>query len=128
MVFVQPRLLSANHYAAKIMSLRKQSFSFFVALLLLAAPIPSLSQLNQEKAQLAHPSGKYGVARIAYDWVDTSRSDTFSNDTHAHRELMVYVWYPRRVLEESTKSEYLRVDRPNPVSGGVSVQKYEKRP
>jgi hypothetical protein len=39
-------------------------------------------------------TGRFGVARIAYDWVDRSRQDTFSSDSGSHREIMVYVWYP----------------------------------
>lgn len=43
---------------------------------------------------LPHPTGKFAVGRVAYDWADRSRADEFSKDPQAHRELMVYVWYP----------------------------------
>lgn len=43
---------------------------------------------------LPSPTGKFGVSRIAYDWVDLSRAETAINDPSAHRELMVYIWYP----------------------------------
>jgi pimeloyl-ACP methyl ester carboxylesterase len=90
------------------MRTRRQTFLSLVVLLVLAAPIPSLSQTNQDKVQISHPSGKYGVARIAYDWVDNSRPDTFSRDSGSHREIMIYVWYPtRRGLAASSMSEYL---------------------
>jgi predicted dienelactone hydrolase len=43
---------------------------------------------------LPHPSGSFGASRVAYDWVDASRRETAINDPNAHRELMVYLWYP----------------------------------
>lgn len=79
-----------------------------VASLALAAPISSLQQTKQDKIQLPHPSGKYGVARVTYDWVDNRRPDTFSKDSGSHREIMVYVWYPaERDLSGNSMSEYL---------------------
>ncbi len=59
------------------------------------------------KIQLHHPSGKYGVARIVYDWVDSSRPDSFSKDSGSHREIMVYVWYPTERNLSGGTSEYL---------------------
>ena len=73
---------------------RSHIFISLIASLAVAAPIAGLHQAKQDRSRLPHPSGKYGVARIAYDWVDTSRPDSFSKDSGSHREMMVYVWYP----------------------------------
>lgn len=57
---------------------------------------------------LPHPSGKYGIGRIAYHWVDTSRMEQFSKTPGTHRELMVYVWYPTAKQKSSNhRAPYL---------------------
>ncbi len=43
-------------------------------------------------SQLPKPSGRFGIGRVGFDWVDHSRMDRFTSG--AHRELMVYLWYP----------------------------------
>ncbi len=88
------------------MRIRKYSFIFLFASLALVAPVHSLSQIPQGKIQLPHPSGRYGVARIAYDWVDNSRPETFAKDSDVHREIMVYVWYPTELRVRGKTSEY----------------------
>ncbi len=40
------------------------------------------------------PSGPYAIGTLTYHWVDTDRSDVFSADARARRELMVQIWYP----------------------------------
>jgi hypothetical protein len=40
------------------------------------------------------PSGSFEIGRIGYDWTDQSRPEVLSEQPPAHRELMVYVWYP----------------------------------
>lgn len=44
--------------------------------------------------KLPVPSGKFGIGRVGYDWIDASRPDINSTDPQAHRSLMVYLWYP----------------------------------
>jgi hypothetical protein len=44
--------------------------------------------------KLPDPSGPFGIGRVGYEWIDTSRPDFYSSDPHAHRALMVYLWYP----------------------------------
>lgn len=57
---------------------------------------------------LPHPSGKYGVARMGYDWTDPTRMDTLANTPDVHREIMVYVWYPIEPgSEPGTAAPYL---------------------
>lgn len=43
---------------------------------------------------LPAPSGPFGIGRVGYDWTDTARPDRYSNAPGAHREMMVYLWYP----------------------------------
>jgi pimeloyl-ACP methyl ester carboxylesterase len=56
-------------------------------------------------SRLPRPSGRFGIGRVGYDWVDRSRMDRFTPG--AHRELMVYMWYPtdKKYLEH--KGVYL---------------------
>lgn len=44
--------------------------------------------------RLPVPSGKSGIGRVGYEWIDASRPDPYSSDPAAHRALMVYLWYP----------------------------------
>ena len=53
------------------------------------------------------PSGPFGIGRIGYDWIDVSRPDRFSTDPNAHRELMVYLWYPAARKGAKTRGPYL---------------------
>ena len=43
---------------------------------------------------LPTPSGTFGIGRIGYEWIDLSRPDPYSIAPQAHRDLMVYLWYP----------------------------------
>ncbi len=56
---------------------------------------------------LPAPTGEFGVSRTAYDWIDTSRPETAANDSSAHRELMVFVWYPTAKKNAAAKAAYL---------------------
>ncbi len=62
---------------------------------------------SQKPPQLPVPSGAFGIGRIGYDWTDTSRPDRFSSDPHAHRRLMVYLWYPTSRKNADIKGTYL---------------------
>ena len=66
-----------------------------VPLVILAAAIAATSILGQElfPSPLPAPTGPYAVGRTSFDWVDESRSD--SATPHGHRELVVWLWYPR---------------------------------
>jgi hypothetical protein len=66
----------------------------FVLLLFLTPSLRTSMAATTMGQSLPHPSGDFGVSRVAYDWVDISRPETATNDPNAHRELMVYLWYP----------------------------------
>src|SRR4030095_5557214 len=59
---------------------------FFVALLVLIFLIP----LSQFRA----PTGAYGVGKINYHWIDTTRKEHNAEDTNISRECMVHIYYP----------------------------------
>jgi predicted esterase len=57
--------------------------------------------------KLPLPSGRFGIGRIGYAWTDASRRDRYSAEPNAHRELMVYIWYPTEQKPEKIKGEYM---------------------
>ncbi len=61
----------------------------------------------QSVPKLPLPSGPFGIGRAGYDWVDSSRPDPYASDPKAHRELMVYFWYPTSQKSASVKGAYL---------------------
>jgi hypothetical protein len=73
----------------------------------LALGATSVSQTTDAIKRLPSPNGKYGVARVSYDWIDKSRIETLSNDAGAHRELMVFVWYPTVHVLVKKPAKYL---------------------
>jgi len=57
--------------------------------------------------KLPAPSGPFGIGRVGYHWVDRLRPDRYSSDPKAHRELMVYFWYPTSERSADAKGTYL---------------------
>jgi len=53
------------------------------------------------------PSGPYGIGRVGFDWTDATRPDQFASKPGAHRELMVYVWYPAAAKSAEASGTYL---------------------
>lgn len=60
-----------------------------IASILLVVEIRHNSTVN-----LPMPSGPYAIGRVLYDWTDYARPEIYSNQVGAHRELLVWVWYP----------------------------------
>ncbi|HEV2494015.1 MAG TPA: hypothetical protein VG204_13195 [Terriglobia bacterium] len=70
---------------------------------------------------LPAPTGPYAVGRVSYDWVDTSRDERFApapsggapagppgvHAKPAHRELMVWLWYPAVADAKARPAAYL---------------------
>jgi predicted dienelactone hydrolase len=71
------------------------------------------SELKSEATQqteipkLPSPTGRFGVGRVSYEWVDVMRPDGHSTDPQAHRDLMVYLWYPSLKGKAKEIGEYL---------------------
>jgi pimeloyl-ACP methyl ester carboxylesterase len=67
----------------------------FTSFALSVTPGPGeTGQTNTATPRLPVPSGTFGIGRIGYEWIDVSRPDAYSTDPEAHRDLMVYLWYP----------------------------------
>lgn len=57
--------------------------------------------------KLPNPSGPFGIGRVGYDWIDPTRPDRYSANPQAHRELMVYLWYPTSRKQADVRGAYL---------------------
>jgi len=65
-------------------------------------------EINAAAPALPAPSGPFGIGRVGYEWIDASRPDTFSaNNSGAHRDLMVYLWYPSPRTDTKRTGTYL---------------------
>ena len=92
------------------------AFSYFMQFMLLSWTLVGQSSTvegGQETSppsnaipELQVPSGSLGIGRIGYDWVDLKRPDRYSSDSRAHRELMVYLWYPTSDNHPDVKGAY----------------------
>jgi dienelactone hydrolase len=74
------------------------------------APVSTLQTGAAQKIaipQLPAPSGPFGIGRVAYHWIDSTRADRESRDPSAHRELMAYLWYPTQKTRKSASGVYL---------------------
>ena len=79
----------------------------------MAQETPSQPELKSGSApqagipQLPSPTGEFGVGRVGYEWTDGSRPDGHAADSKAHRDLMVYLWYPAPKMKAGEPAEYL---------------------
>ena len=85
--------------------------SAVLACLLSAAAVwaqqPSASSSVKTSApvpEIPYPSGPFGIGRVGFDWIDTTRPDNY--DPKRKRELMVYFWYPT-AKSVGAKGQYL---------------------
>lgn len=83
--------------------MRAKSFIFQLAAFLLSGSVAH----SAAAPQLPTPSGPFGIGRVGYDWTDASRPDRYSSDPNAHRELMVYLWYPTSQKSSDSHGAYL---------------------
>jgi hypothetical protein len=74
-----------------------------VCLALACGPRAFSQEVAAPATRLPPASGKYGIGRTTYHWVDASRPEQFSKTPGAHRELIVYVWYPASKQSSSTR-------------------------
>ncbi|HEX4285799.1 MAG TPA: hypothetical protein VHZ28_11960 [Terracidiphilus sp.] len=71
-------------------------------------PKPKSSTAEQTRIpQLQAPTGPFAIGRVGYEWIDASRPDGHSADPQAHRDLMVYLWYPAMKAQPGDPGEYL---------------------
>lgn len=94
------------------MSVVPYSFGSAVLACLLSATAvwpqqPSATSSGKSSAsvpEVPFPSGPFGVGRVGYDWIDSTRPDNY--DPKRKRELMVYFWYPT-AKSAGAKGQYL---------------------
>jgi pimeloyl-ACP methyl ester carboxylesterase len=65
---------------------------------------PSKVNTSAAVPEIPYPSGRLGIGRIGFHWIDTSRPDNY--DPKRKRELMVYFWYPTAKSVDA-KGQYL---------------------
>ena len=53
------------------------------------------------------PSGPYPVGRLALELVDRERREVYASEPGAHRELVLWVWYPAGAGPDRPKAPYL---------------------
>jgi Platelet-activating factor acetylhydrolase, isoform II len=53
------------------------------------------------------PTGAHPVGRVSFDWVDHARFDIYAANPDAHRELVVFVWYPASPQPAGNFAPYL---------------------
>lgn len=70
------------------------------------ATAQGLHSQRTEIPRLPSPDGQFGVGRVGYEWRDESRPDGLDADPKAHRDLMVYLWYPAPKATGGEPAEY----------------------
>jgi dienelactone hydrolase len=68
---------------------------------------PPPNGLKAAAVKLPVPSGPFGIGRVGYEWIDPSRPDAYSANPGAHRDLMVYLWYPAPRTDTGRTGPYL---------------------
>ena len=56
--------------------------------------------------KLPEPSGRFGIGQVGYEWIDAARPDGYSANPQAHRDLMVYLWYPSKRGASGERAAY----------------------
>jgi predicted dienelactone hydrolase len=63
--------------------------------------------LHRRTLLLPSPTGSYRVGRNEFDWIDSSRTDPFSDRPGEKREILVWVWYPADAAQGGHAAPYL---------------------
>jgi hypothetical protein len=87
-------------------------FASAILACLFSASVVSFQQSNPSNSlttsaavpKIPKPSGPFGIGRIGFHWIDSSRPDNF--DPKLKHELMVYFWYPTAQSVDA-KGQYL---------------------
>jgi predicted dienelactone hydrolase len=64
-------------------------------------------QTTSELEGLPAPTGRYGVGRASFEWVDQGRAEVYSSNPQDRRELVVWVWYPAAPDPDGERAAYL---------------------
>lgn len=79
-------------------------------------PVPSWPYQIPRPGQTQVPqsAGGFGIGRCVLDWTDRTRTETLSGKPGAHREVLVYLFYPTDRDAPGPRAEYF----PAPEGGG----------
>lgn len=64
-------------------------------------------QASSELEGLPAPTGRHGVGRVSFEWVDQGRAEIYSSNPQDRRELVVWVWYPAAPDPDAERAAYL---------------------
>src|SRR5438046_1383617 len=78
-----------------------------IAIIFSATSTYLLAQNGSTENIFIPPTGPYAIGRTSYDWLDSTRGETFSNQKDVKREIMVYVYYPTKKESKSKTAPYL---------------------
>src|SRR5206468_11094216 len=59
-----------------------------------ATLLVSLWVERRTEVTLPVPTGPFAIGRAVYDWTDPTTLDVLSPVAGAHRELLIWIWYP----------------------------------
>jgi hypothetical protein len=63
-------------------------------------------QATSELEGLPAPTGRHGVGRVSFDWVDQGRAEVYSSNAQDRRELVVWIWYPATPDPDAERAAY----------------------
>src|SRR4051812_1511726 len=86
-----------------------KGFGYFLlfALVTLVLIVTYLLIANKTKLTLPTPTGQYSVGRVIYDWKDSNRVDSLSPSLNEKRELLVWIWYPCKKINNAVAADYM---------------------
>jgi dienelactone hydrolase len=64
-------------------------------------------QATSEHEGLPAPTGRHGVGRVSFDWVDQGRAEIYSSNPQDRRALVVWIWYPATPDPDAERAAYL---------------------
>jgi predicted dienelactone hydrolase len=64
-------------------------------------------QATSELEGLPAPTGRHGVGRVSFDWVDQGRAEVYSSNPQDRRALVVWIWYPATPDPDAERAAYL---------------------
>ena len=102
-LFALPRLLKNSDPTPARGALAFFAGGFGFLWWLVAATLPIILPVPR----LPMPPGPYAVGSVLYDWTDTTRTETYSSDPNAKRELMVQIWYPAQPTADAKTIPFL---------------------
>ena len=86
--------------------MRLLCFVLTLSFIYLALCAQILGLTSETKDVLPPPTGTYGVGRVSFHWLDSSRAEPMSKDPKARRELMVHLYYPTKPNNQGQPAPY----------------------